>query len=72
MSTSVEPVGAVPPPPGVQVNFVDPLNRTKSTIVLHTVCLTAATLGIAVRIYTRQFINRQLRWDDCEIVPGEP
>lgn len=67
MESSAEIIGAIPPPVGEQANFTNPPNQMKSTIALHTVCLTAVTLWVALRIYTRHFINRQLRLDDCEV-----
>ena len=66
MANSARTTGALPPPPGVQPNFVDPENHTKSTIALHTICLTLATLFVVIRIYTRQFINGKLGLDDCK------
>jgi hypothetical protein len=68
MASSRDIVGAIPPPPGERANFVDPPNQTKVTIALHTICLTLVTLMVTLRIYTRHFINRQLRWDDREFL----
>ncbi|KAI1798756.1 hypothetical protein F4811DRAFT_566168 [Daldinia bambusicola] len=45
--------GAMPPPPGVEPNLVDPPSQMKQNIALHTVCLTLATLSVGVRLYTR-------------------
>ncbi|KAK0508024.1 hypothetical protein JMJ35_009913 [Cladonia borealis] len=65
MAISEREIGAVPPPPGgVKANFVNPPNQTKSTIALHTICLTLVTLCMMMRIYTRRFISHQLGWDD--------
>ena len=55
-------IGALPPPPGDSANFMDPPNRTKSTIALHTTYLTIVTFCVMLRIYTRRFISHSL-WD---------
>lgn len=66
MVTSSEMVEAMPPPPDQKANFVDPLNQTVSTIALHTVCLTLITLCVAMRIYTREYILKQLGASDSK------
>lgn len=45
---------------------MDPPNQTANTVALHTVCLTLVTLCVAMRLYTRQFIIKQLGADDCK------
>ena len=60
-------IGALPPPPGVNADFVDPPNQTGSTTALHANCLTLITFCVVIRIYTRHFINHKLGWDDCKI-----
>ncbi|KAF3482730.1 putative Integral membrane protein Pth11-like [Arthroderma uncinatum] len=51
-------LGAIPPPPGVTPNIVDPPSQWNGNIALHTVCLTLATTAVAMRIYTRTIITR--------------
>ncbi|KAK3985826.1 putative integral membrane protein Pth11-like [Cladorrhinum sp. PSN332] len=53
--------GALPPPPGIEPNFIDPPSQVQGDVALHGVLLTLATLGIAMRFYTRQFITRS-KW----------
>lgn len=60
-------ISSLGPPPGVEPNFVDPPNQIRENIALHTVCLTLATLGIALRLYTRVLVLRtSLGIDDCK------
>jgi hypothetical protein len=66
--TSIPPgmmVGAIPPPPGVTPNFVNPPNSFGNMVALHTVCLFLITLFLGLRLYTRQFITHSLKVDDC-------
>ncbi|KAF2682316.1 hypothetical protein K458DRAFT_57001 [Lentithecium fluviatile CBS 122367] len=51
-------LGALPPPPGVEPNFDDPPSQLSANIALHTVCLTAATLAVAIRLYTRTIVTK--------------
>ncbi|KAM0806082.1 hypothetical protein BDR22DRAFT_786932, partial [Usnea florida] len=64
MATSATPVGLAPAPPGQVANFVNPVTQTGSNIALHTVMLFFITLCVAIRLYTRHFITRQLGLDD--------
>lgn len=60
-------ISSLGPPPGVEPNFVDPPNQIRENIALHTVCLTLATLGVALRLFTRVLVLRtSLGIDDCE------
>ena len=68
MASPNHPIGAIPPPRGVEANIVDPPTRTAGTIILHTMCLSFVTVTLVIRIYTRQFITHQLGWDDCRIL----
>lgn len=58
--------GIIPPPLGVTPNFVNPPSLLKSHIAIHTVFLGLDTLCLAMRLYTRKFIQRKLALDDCE------
>jgi hypothetical protein len=51
-------LGAIPPPLGVEPNIVNPPSQLQGNIALHTVCLTLATVAVAVRLYTRTFITK--------------
>lgn len=67
-SSSRQPVSLVPPPSGLESNFVNPPTQTAGTIALHTTCLSLATLCVAIRIYTRKFIMHDVGLDDCKNV----
>ncbi|KAI1653873.1 hypothetical protein F4813DRAFT_373072 [Daldinia decipiens] len=49
--------GAMPPPPGVEANLIDPPTQMKQNIALHTVCLTLASFSVVIRLYTRIYIS---------------
>ena len=66
MSDSTMIIGALPPPPGVVPNFVDPVNHMKNAIALHTIMLSAVTLCISIRVYARYHIQKELGLDDCK------
>ncbi|OAL62460.1 hypothetical protein A7C99_7045 [Trichophyton rubrum] len=50
-------LGAIPPPPGVTPNIIDPPSQLSGNIALHTVCLTLATAAVAMRVYTRTIVT---------------
>lgn len=59
--------GALPPPPGIEPNFVDPPSQLHGNIALHTVFLSVATLAVAMRLFTRLYMLRtRLGIDDCK------
>ncbi|KAI1183793.1 hypothetical protein F5B17DRAFT_414847, partial [Nemania serpens] len=51
-------VGALPPPPGIEPNFVDPPSQRDRNIALHTVTLSLITIFVSIRIYTRIWITK--------------
>lgn len=66
MASTTKLVGVIPAPPGQVANFVNPATKTGSNIALHTVMLFFVTLCVGIRLYTRQYITRQLGLDDCK------
>ena len=66
--TMIDPtkVGALPPPPGVTPNLVDPYSQTDLLVATIVVCLTIATPLLWARLYTKFFVTRMPGWDDCE------
>nr|POE90125.1 hypothetical protein CFP56_20592 [Quercus suber] len=52
--------GLIPPPSGQTANFVNPLTHQASNIALHTTMLTAATIFVAIRLYTRVRLTRDI------------
>lgn len=60
-------LGSIPPPPGVEPNFIDPYDHMTENIALHTVLLTLTTLAVGMRLYTRLRITKaKLGVDDCK------
>lgn len=58
---------AAPPPEGETSNLVDPPNQMRENIALYTTLLTAVTLLLAMRLYTRIRISKvKLGLEDCE------
>ncbi|PTB66043.1 GPCR, PTH11-type [Trichoderma citrinoviride] len=51
-------LGSMPPPPGVEPNFIDPYDHMKENIALHSVLLTITTLAVGMRLYTRSIITK--------------
>jgi hypothetical protein len=61
--------GAIPPPPGIEPNLVDPPSQLNSNIALHAVCLSVVTILLAVRLYTRiSLVRANLGLDDCKAI----
>lgn len=57
-------IGAIPPPPGVTPNFVDPEQKGKQIVVLGILGLVCSTLFLLMRIYTKLRINRAFASED--------
>lgn len=55
---------AVPPPPGVTPNFVDPETRAPVVIVFSAISLGLMWPVLATRTYTKVWILRSFGWDD--------
>jgi hypothetical protein len=64
MASSISP--AMPPPPGQTSNFVNPPYTGTKFVVVNSIFLPLAIIGLAVRTWTRVFIVRSFRYDDCE------
>lgn len=54
------------PPPGEVSNFINPPSIGNAIIIVQVVFLTLMLGFVALRIYTRGFLNRSLGWDDCK------
>lgn len=59
-------VPALPPPAGQTSNFVDPVYIGTRFLVVNCVFLPLAVIALAVRTWTRLFVVRSFRTDDCE------
>ncbi|KAK8041075.1 Satratoxin biosynthesis SC1 cluster protein 4 [Apiospora phragmitis] len=55
---------AAPPPPGVIPDFQSPDNYKHANIILHSVVLSATTIAVLIRLYTRTFIKKSIGVDD--------
>ena len=60
--------GALPPPPGVTPNFINPSNHDANWIALHTICLTLITFLVGMRLGIRWLVVYGLGVDDCELM----
>ena len=53
-------------PPGILPNLVNPYNQQYLIVLCTTIILVVTTLLVAIRTYTRRYINKiGLSWDDC-------
>lgn len=66
MASSSTIVPAMPPPLGQTSNFVDPDFIGGKFVAVNCVFLSLAALSLGVRIWTRFFVVRNFRWDDCK------
>lgn len=62
--TNSEDLPALAPPPGVISNFVNPPSLGDRLTATLATCLSLSTIFVSVRIYTRLFIIKPLKWDD--------
>lgn len=56
------------PPPGVLPNFIDPQSQSAANLACNIICLTVATICVAIRIYTRFVITKSHGWEDYTCV----
>lgn len=59
---------AMSPPAGVISNFHDPPNLGALVTMTVTLCMGSGTLALVLRLYTKAFILRVLKWEDYVIV----
>ncbi|KAL4993080.1 hypothetical protein BDV10DRAFT_200018 [Aspergillus recurvatus] len=59
---------AVPPPPGVESNFVDPPSRQASVIIMASIFVPLMFLAVLTRVYVRTRIIKIWGWDDTTCV----
>ena len=58
---------AIPPPPGIEPNFINPTSNSQPLIVVTSLFLGLTTLFALNRAYVKTFIVRKFSWDDCEL-----
>lgn len=59
-------IPAMSPPAGQTSNFIDPPYIGTKFLVVNCVFLPIAAIALLIRTWTRLFIVRSFRWDDCE------
>lgn len=59
-------IPAMPPPAGQTSNFVNPEYIGGKFVAVNCTFLPLAVLALGVRTWTRLFVVRSFRWDDCE------
>jgi hypothetical protein len=57
---------ALPPPPGVQPNFVNSPSHEPTITVLDAVSFSLVLVAVGVRIFVRARITKIWGWDDCK------
>lgn len=60
-------LSTIPPPPGYTSNFLNPPSKASWDVVTQVVCLTLATLLVAMRMYTKLKVLKNPGSDDCEL-----
>ena len=58
---------AIPPPPGVVSNFIDPKTLQPSLIAVNATFLSLMLIAVVIRLYSRGVIVHAVGWDDCMI-----
>lgn len=64
-STLLDHLPALPPPPGVIPNFVNPYSEAQSGIIENVICIILTTTIVWVKMYTKVFVMRDSGWEDC-------
>ena len=60
---------AMKPPPGLTPNLKNPPKHFfADRLVTMVLCLTFATLFVAMRMYTKLFVMKRHGWEDCKII----
>ena len=62
----LEDIPALPPPPGVVSNFVNPPTLGPTLIAINAVFLPLTMIAVTIRIYVKGHIIRAIGWDDCK------
>lgn len=56
----------MPPPPGLQSNFVNPDDQGVIYIVVGSIGMAFAMIFVSLRFYAKTWVLRSIGWDDGE------
>jgi hypothetical protein len=59
-------IALLPPPPGVTPDFDHPVSIAYRLVITIAICLSASTIAILLRLYTKFFIVHIVGVDDCK------
>lgn len=65
MADSTTPATAATPPPGWEVNLVNPPYVGYQLVTVACVFASLSTLVITLRLFTRKFLVKTMGWDDA-------
>lgn len=57
-----------PPPPGVELNFVNPETESARGHVSMTLCIVIGTVFLLLRLFVKVSITKLWGWDDCKCI----
>lgn len=66
LSSAPPQMGALPPPPGVTPNFIDPYSIGDGLKAAGILFVVLTTLSTALRLYTKLLIIKTHGWEDCK------
>jgi len=66
MNSSASPASALPP--NAITDHEDPNPAYNSHIAMTAICLTMAVLGVFTRVFTKVFVLKKIRIEDCNYV----
>jgi hypothetical protein len=66
MNSTADFIGAMPPPPGVTPNLVDPAFNGQKIIIVGVAFPILMIPFLAARLYAKIFLIRKFHLDDCE------
>lgn len=66
MSSLLDVLPGLLPPPGETSNFMNPYSRGQTYTVVATTIIVVMLLLVTIRLYTKYFVIRKLTSDDCK------
>jgi len=69
MNSTTDIIGALPPPPGVTPNFVDPDYNGLQIIISGIIFSILAISFLVARMYAKYYLLKQFNYDDCKPFP---